>query len=84
MIGAVLTVTLDNGKSRLLLTDKAAILPGSNEWGGYFWVIPDSIANSSQSGMISIISNECMIHVSDDNRVNLRPRSRVFSIKNAN
>jgi hypothetical protein len=49
MIGAVITLSIDNGKSWVKLTDQAAILPGSKDWGDYHWAISTTISDGTQS-----------------------------------
>jgi hypothetical protein len=80
MVGAVISLSIDNGKSWAPLTDQAAILPGSKEWGDYYWVIPMTVSDGTQSGVVSPVSNECMVQVSDYNNLNIYARSGAFSI----
>jgi hypothetical protein len=78
MVGGLVSLSTDNGKSWCLLTTVSAVLKTSPEWGDYPWVVPDVLSCTSTAP----VSDLCKIKVSDYNKQNLFGESGLFSITN--
>lgn len=57
-------VSLDNGRSWVLLNPEKTVNRGEPEWGHYWWVIPDSVSAAGSGVVTPAISTSCLARVS--------------------
>jgi hypothetical protein len=65
IVSVACSLSIDNGVTWLPLLSRPAITVNDADWQSVSWVVPDSLYDESLGTYRSVVSNQCLIRVSD-------------------